>query len=297
MMSFFSPEKREGIGEMQALVKIPLALFIAVIAGGLVLSFIANARNAAKKMSCQNNLRQIGHACHDYHDANGYYPIGTVRAPGLPPDKRLSWLTEVYPSYMCGGVESLLDKSKPWDADTNCPPRERHPKASTGTQELLVGELRVFLCPANGERNDPQWPSPTHYVGVAGLGERAAELPLSDPHGGFFGYDRQVSIRDIKDGRATTMAVVEVIDGQSWTAGGWATVRGVVPSEQPYLAEGGQFASLHRGGGLFPRYQPTVTNVLFADGSLRALTGAVAPQVFESLATIAGGEDVGEPPP
>ena len=88
------------------------------------------------------------------------------------------------------------------------------------------------------------------------------------------------------------MALAEVTDGGPWTAGGRATIRGVEPDGAPYLGEGGQFASFHRGGGSFSCSQPIVTTVAFVDGSVRGLTTSIAPEVFEALATIAGGEAV-----
>jgi prepilin-type processing-associated H-X9-DG protein len=156
----------------------------------------------------------------------------------------------------------------------------------------VVGTLPFLLCPANPTEFDPSLPCPTHYLGIAGVGEDAAELPLSDRRAGVFGYDRKVRERDIKDGLATTLAVAEALDGGPWTAGGKATLRGLSVGEAPYLGEGGQFASRHRVG-FFPWSGPVVTNVLFADGSVRTLTPSVSPQVLEALATIAGGEEVG----
>jgi prepilin-type processing-associated H-X9-DG protein len=249
-------------------------------------------------MSCQNNLKQIGLAIANYQDTYGHFPMGTSSGAVFPPDKRLSWCTEIYPAFLAGGIQSLLDRAKSWDAESNCPPRHRvRIDTMTGaTREEFVGNVKVFLCPANLVRNDPSLPSPTHYVGLAGVGEHAAELPFTDPRAGFFGYDRQISSREIKDGLSTTMAITEVLDGGPWTAGGRAAVRGLAAGEQPYLGEGGQFSSLHQSGeGLLQG--PVATNVCFADGSVRFFTPSVSPQVFEALATIAGGEKVDEVPP
>jgi len=144
-----------------------------------------------------------------------------------------------------------------------------------------VGEVRSLLCPANPSRNGPGLPCPTHYLGIAGVGEDAAELPLADPRAGFFGYDRRLTQKDLKDGASTTLMLAEAVDGGPWTAGGKATVRGFAAGSRPYLGQGGQFASLHRA-----------TNVAFADGSVRPLTAAVSPKVLEALATAAGREKV-----
>jgi prepilin-type processing-associated H-X9-DG protein len=269
---------------MRNVVKVVAVLLLVLVAGGLVLSAIARVREAAARIRCLNNVKQLGFAVRNYHETYGHFPSGTVPHADLPPDRRLSWATEVWPAFLEGGTKSLLDKSQPWDAEGNCPPRCLV-RVSTETGEMREsqwGVLASFLCPAGPARVGPNLPCATSYLGVAGIGEDAAELPLGDPRAGFFGYDRRLSDKDIPDGAATTLMLAEATDGGPWTAGGKATVRGL-ESGRPYLGKGGQFASRHRS-----------TNVAFADGSVRPLTAAVSPQVLEALATVAGGEEAGE---
>jgi prepilin-type processing-associated H-X9-DG protein len=271
---------------MRGVVKVLAILLLALVVGGLVLSAIAKVRMAARVAQCRNNLKQIALALHNYDGSYGHFPSGTVPSPDLPPERRLSWATEVCPAFMMGGYKFLLDKSLPWDAQVNCPPRCLH-RVSVDSGEMreeLVGELGVFLCPANPARSRSHLPCPTNYLGVAGVGEDAAELPLTDPRAGFFGYDRRLTQADLNDGTATTLMLAEAVDGGPWSAGGPATVRGLAADGRPNLGRGGQFASLHRA-----------TNVAFADGSVRPLTAAVSPKVLEALATVAGGEGVGVP--
>jgi len=125
--------------------------------------------------------------------------------------------------------------------------------------------------------------APTPYIGIAGLGTDAPLLPKGDPRAGVFGYDRQTTIADIKDGLGTTMLVAESgrMSG-SWLAGGPATVRGLNPDEQPYLGPGRQFGGRHRGGAM----------IGLADGSVRFVSESIDPKVFEALSTIAGGEKI-----
>ncbi len=271
-------------------------LLLILIVGGLGIKFVSNVRNLANRTQCQNNLKWIGMGLRNYHDTFRFFPAATVPNDALPSNKRLSWVTQVWPAFM-SDCESLLDKSKAWDDETNNPPRCRvYAKSSQATWDLQERDLRDFLCPANPARGDPSLPGPTHYVGIAGLGENAAELPLSDPRAGFFGFERKLSLPDIKDGAATTMAVTEVMNGGPWTAGGWATVRGLIADDQPYVGMRGQFGSMHWGGGAFTVSRPVAINVLFADGSVRPITAPVSAEVFEALATVAGGEHVDKLP-
>jgi prepilin-type processing-associated H-X9-DG protein len=116
----------------------------------------------------------------------------------------------------------------------------------------------------------------------AGASAEAAELPLHYPLVGVFGYDRQTRFSDI-DGISTTMMVVETAHKNgAWTAGGFATVRGLDPDGRVYIGKSGQFSSGHRHG----------SNALFADGSVRFLNDSTEPKLFEAMATIAGRESV-----
>ena len=101
---------------MRGAIKIVVVLLLVLLAGGLVLSFIGKARNTAQLLMCQNNLRSLGLALETYHDCQEHFPTGTVPNPALPPDRRLSWVTEVWPTFMEGGIANRLDKAKAWDA-------------------------------------------------------------------------------------------------------------------------------------------------------------------------------------
>jgi prepilin-type processing-associated H-X9-DG protein len=83
---------------------------------------------------------------------------------------------------------------------------------------------------------------------------------------------------------ANTMLVAE--SGRvfgPWLHGGLATVRGLDPSQKPYVGPGRQFGGLHYDGR---------ANVAFVDGSVRALSKTVSPKLFEALSTIADGESL-----
>jgi prepilin-type processing-associated H-X9-DG protein len=96
---------------------------------------------------------------------------------------------------------------------------------------------------------------------------------------GVFGYDRHTPMSAVTDGLSTTAR------NGPWTAGGLPTVRALDPAGGPYPGAGGPFRSNHRYGLLAPT-PPSATNVLFADGSVRALTASTKPEVFEALALL-----------
>ncbi|MCI0459988.1 MAG: DUF1559 domain-containing protein [Gemmataceae bacterium] len=254
---------------------------ILLTVGGLVIGWSVKSREASTRSQCQNNLKQIGLALQNYNDVHRHLPVGTMRNPTLPPEKRLSWFVSMMPYVQAGGPR--LHTNKGWDE------KENRVIYAYGMDDgkWIVGEVPVLMCPANPNRTAPPLPGVTHYVGMAGVGEDAAQLPLDDTRCGVFGYERAVRFKDITDGMANTMLVLETLRANGpWTAGGPPTVRGLVPDGSPYLGAEAPFGSLHgrwtHGG--------------FADGSVRAFLPSVAPDLLEALATIAGGEKVGELP-
>lgn len=263
--------------------EVVVVALILLVVGGLILPAVVAVRDAAGRIQCTNNLKSLGLGLQNYRDCYGHFPPGTVDNPALPPDRRLSWHVDLW-GFMIGGEELLLDKTAAWDADENREPRYSIPKDNNRVE--VIGQLGWLTCPSNPSRAETGTPGLTHYTGVAGVGEDAAFLPRDDPKAGVFGPDWKTRLEDIKDGLSTTLLVVETVtENGPWTAGGRATVRGLEPSRTPYLGRHGQFGSRHQGA---------VTNAVFVDASVRCLGARIDPKVFEALATIAGGEEVGQ---
>jgi prepilin-type processing-associated H-X9-DG protein len=147
-----------------------------------------------------------------------------------------------------------------------------------------------MLCP--GQSKTSEIPAVTHYIGMAGVGEDVATLPLEDRRAGMFGYDRKVGLSDIKDGTSTTMMIVETTKNLGpWAAGGPSTVRGLDRAQQPYVEMDGQFGLKHR---TFLCRTPVVCNIAFADGHVRGVDASISSDTLEALATIAGDDKPGD---
>jgi prepilin-type processing-associated H-X9-DG protein len=254
------------------------------LVGGWLVWEVGQAREAARRSQCVGNLKGAMLLLLNYHSRHGFFPVGTIVNPQLPAARRLSWVVELWDE-LCSGKTLTLDRSKGWDEPPNWPPKVTAPPNIKFVRQDFTdpdGVIEWVTCP-----DDPgcsvSKPFPLSYVGVAGVGADAPELPSKHPRAGVFGYDRVTTLDDITDGTSTTMAIIETThDHGPWTAGGPSSVRAVDPVTQPYIGPNRPFGGYHAGGA----------NVAFADGSVRFAKKTIAPKLFEAIATIAGGEEL-----
>ncbi len=246
-----------------------------VLLAGLGASWVLRSRGQAYLAACQNNLRTLFLATRFYYEKQEQFPVGTIDNPNLPPEQRLSWYVRLLP-YMEQdpaeprktretGLYEMIDQKVAWNAPDN--------------RKALDTPLRRLFCPAHPDSVPVV--APTYYVGLAGIGSDAARLPLASPDAGMFGYDRVVHIEDLTGdkgrGQNSTAMVAETNNRIGyWAEGGPATVRGLDIQDKPYLGVLRQFGALH----------PGVTNVLFAGGSVDALSDDIDPVVFQDMLRI-----------
>lgn len=231
----------------------------------LLLPAVQQAREAARRSVSKNNLKQLGLAMHNYHDVHRSFPAGTIPNEKLKPEERLSWLVSLLPFYDQAPLYNRIDQQRGWKADINA--------RFTSTQ------IPVLINPGIPVTNDLN--APTHYAGMAGVGKDAPELAIGHKRAGIFGIDRKTRIRDITDGTANTIMIVEVVDKLGpWAQGGDATLRSL--TKKPYINGPDGIGSNFAGG----------CNVLFADGSVHFLSENIDDGVMEALSTMAGGERI-----
>jgi prepilin-type processing-associated H-X9-DG protein len=266
-----------------------LAIIAAIVGGSIYLP--RRAKEIKSRDDCAGRLQSLGYALYGYrYTHENLFPPGSVPAEGVPPEKRLSWVTLIYQFFdESQNVDFLFDNAAPWDSDTNRIPRIR----TGGFGEPVVvfrptalHTFRALQCPASPLGPESSPPGATHYVAIAGLGLDSPDLPKGHPRIGIFGYDRQTRIEDIKDGAANTMMLAETATANGpWIAGGTATLRGLDPAQSPYVGRNRQFGGYHRDGAM----------VLFADGSVRLIKESISNRVFQAYSTMAGSEQVIRP--
>lgn len=246
-----------------------LGLFAASCVLGVAGCGESYPREAARNTQSKNNLKQLGLALHNYHDAESSFPPGTIEVAELETEQRTSWLVAILKFADERALDEQFDRQQAWNAEPN--------------QAAAKKVVLMFQHPANEHPVSALGYATTSYVGLAGIGADSPTLPVDHERAGMFGYTRAARFSDVTDGLSNTLMVSEAAGNPgAWAAGGNATVRGL--TAQPYIGGPDGLGGFRSSGA----------NMLFADGSVRWISAEADPAVLEKLVTIAGGEQVGE---
>jgi prepilin-type N-terminal cleavage/methylation domain-containing protein len=128
---------------------IELLVVIAIIGVliGLLLPAVQKVREAANRMSCTNNLKQLGLACSTFADSHGQLPCGflgkdqTNAAPGTQGVHKTAWTALILPYIEQGNLANLYNYNYDYDAQQNA--------------VAVATQIKVFNCPSTP--NQPRW--------------------------------------------------------------------------------------------------------------------------------------------
>ncbi|MCL2005743.1 MAG: DUF1559 domain-containing protein [Planctomycetaceae bacterium] len=290
---------------------VELLVVIAVIGMliALLLPAIQAAREAARRMSCSNNLRQIGIAVHNYHDVYQQIP------PGRENQTMFGWGALILPYVEQGNLQSLINFNEKM---------YNEPNRTTG-QTLIP----LFLCPSNQERTvrdtefynpDRGWAmeilplAPSHYGGILseritpfGAALEADGWTLKNDELGCILMNRRIGFAAITSGLSNTAMIAEAssyetIDPPVYANGSWISGTNIFrkttapinyrprcehfnTSEPWHCSECSAYQyevrSFHPSGAFF----------LYADGSVHFLATATAIEVLGALCNRMGGLD------
>jgi prepilin-type N-terminal cleavage/methylation domain-containing protein/prepilin-type processing-associated H-X9-DG protein len=305
---------------------IELLVVIAIIAIliGLLLPAVQKIREAANRMKCTNNLKQIGLALHNFQAQNGYFPPGAIAYdPNDPTDfayvqvkKKFgitaadvshSWTPWILPFMEQDNVYRIYNPNADWSSPAN--------------QQARETLIKTFLCPSTpgGDRFCIQPTSPagfsnvraasTDYApcnGYAAQLESAGHADICPNRSGILQVNQSWSVGEIRDGLSNTIILSEDAGRpQKWQFGkmtsptsqwdgGWAD------QNNEYITHGSQTTSTanygpchtncHNGNEIYA-FHPGGANHAFADGSVHYIKASLAMATFVKLLTRSG-EDI-----
>ncbi|WP_171189485.1 DUF1559 domain-containing protein [Alienimonas chondri] len=214
---------------------IELLVVIAIIAilVSLLLPAVQQAREAARRSQCQNNLKQLGLAMHNYHSTYNTFPSGCGGTDRLnnagsrgeqQGNVRGSWLIPLMPFMDQTALWNQISKplsqerdlttgaigprSTPWPAGGAVISEPAYPPWSTQVSSLL--------CPSDGNSPADTQVAHTNYAANWGDHGNGANSSTGVAVGGtatnrgVFGYFVWRGIRDLRDGTTSTLLVAEI---------------------------------------------------------------------------------------
>ncbi len=261
---------------------IELLVVIAIIAVliALLLPAVQAAREAARRISCVNNLKQVGIALHGYHDANNTFPAGGwIAVFGQPATNNMNmgWSASVLPYLEQNAVYGGLNFSYPYNVAVN----------STAAYTVL----QVYLCPSeprttywNTYPGPPPDPFPSADADYGGMyGPRALGSGFTNnPPAGAMIFSQCIGLAQITDGSSQTIQIGEDPEAINamWVSGHNIFDQSAPINARPKSEFGEELTSQHPGG----------VNTLFADGSVHFLKNTTDVVPLAALCTRAFGE-------
>jgi prepilin-type N-terminal cleavage/methylation domain-containing protein/prepilin-type processing-associated H-X9-DG protein len=200
---------------------IELLVVIAIIAVliALLLPAVQSAREAARRIQCTNNLKQIGLALHNYLSANNLFPMGGTPqydARTTPPQGPFEWMN--YSSFAM--MLPYLEQNPVFNScNMQVCPDTGHGFAQAPNITVYNTKLNAFLCPSDPYSGIQNL---CNYAGCFGTTtympylQVSGSLPPSsrDDTTGLFTIWKSYSIQSVTDGTSNTMAFAEALTGQ-----------------------------------------------------------------------------------
>jgi prepilin-type processing-associated H-X9-DG protein len=319
---------RQRVRRAFTLIELLVVFGIIALLIGLLMPAIQKVRETANRTNCANNLKQIGLALHNYHDATGGFPPSYLaevsketempilfpfgRALDRPPVKLFLMLYR--PGWGWGSIILPQIEQQNMASQINY----KLPNYHLQHRELRKIMLPIYTCPSDNEVGvfklmhgwlyEMAQAATNSYAACLG-GYRKNEVPDPNNGNGLFSRNSRYKATDVTDGTSTTLAIGEraamfakspwagVFTGASIYTTPGAPVWRAIQHPGPYLV--GARAGGHKLNS--PDSEPydffsphgQVVQFAFADGSVHAIKTSIAVEVLQSLGTRAGGEAVG----
>jgi len=309
------------------LVELLVVIAIIGVLVALLLPAVQAAREAARRMSCTNQIRQLGIAGHNFHDVRGIIPpsrtaSGGFAALGIPPDAYNGWVSWLLPYIEQGNLGNIYNHQLHFGHANN--------RAAIQTQ------IPLLYCPSTPDRKRvaPQFTHDGFTINGAAAADYSVIREVDVGLWQSFSADVDTYINDQVQG--TNMGPHSRNTGSSFRVMRWASVTDGLSNTFFYVEDAGrpqEFVALARktgsttGGsawadeanefgfqGCTPpndtrpgrtpinctndgepySFHPNGINVVLCDGSVRFISNSIAIRTFARLTTAQGGETVGD---
>lgn len=286
---------------------IELLVVIAIIAIliALLLPAVQQAREAARRTSCKNNLKQLGIAMHNYHETHRVFPPAEIHrargngslicAPGTGQTWGSSaghWPMLLMPFMDQKVVYEKMDFGRAWNHASN--------------RNYFLQSYSTLICPSHPFPKQvwASWSRILNYHAVIGT-SWTGSFECCSASNGVFHYNSKVRIGDITDGTSNTVAIAEAI---SYEPVHPRSVRGAActgPLNRGRVCDGRgmRFSAITRltvnPNGVdrwfaASSFHPGGCHGLLADGSVRFINENINNGIWRALGTRASGEVIGE---
>jgi prepilin-type N-terminal cleavage/methylation domain-containing protein/prepilin-type processing-associated H-X9-DG protein len=311
------------------LIELLVVIAIIGILIALLLPAVQKVREAANRIKCSNNLKQIGLGLHNYHTTHGTFPPGTINPYG--PDgtyelDRRTWMQEILPYVE---QQAVYDEYLLWARWAETAPLVWANGMWNSAPNRWV-PIALFMCPSDGANPKTRTFGATddqtmnqgwhgNYVLCAGSEYfnpvRSSGRSNGGDLNGMYYYQSKIRIADVRDGTSNTLMGSEILLSADITTHDtrgryWNNARqgGVlfstlyppnpnVPDRLQWCQSIPQAPCIVANTDIFlaarSRHAGAV-NVLLADGSLRNISNNTDPVLYRGLGTRAGGEVIAE---